>query len=195
MVFDSENFRIVIQTKYSGKKKLWLLSAFDLSKTITKKTLGTIKTVLADNFTLGTLLQTTNVYTKMKQKNNTTKKSLQGIENPSVAHLHAYAAMHQRLVNKSYVQRQLASLQADIKAQHIRKTDVHAKAITHIQQQYIKLLNSPNDSFRATIKEVEKYRVNENLGFVPVAVAASYVARKAGKMAIKAAAAYVFKKS
>ncbi len=77
-VFDSRYFRFVIQTTFHGKDKVWLLTTFDLSKKLNKKSLGTIKTVLADCFTLGTLLQETNDGTNILKKSETNKSVKNG---------------------------------------------------------------------------------------------------------------------
>ncbi|MDX1903022.1 MAG: hypothetical protein SFU27_02590 [Thermonemataceae bacterium] len=48
IVLESETFRLVIQTKYFGKNKKWLLSAFNLKRKIS---LGSLETVLGKSFT------------------------------------------------------------------------------------------------------------------------------------------------
>lgn len=78
IVFESYNFRFVIQSNYKRKNKTWLLTAFDIPKKLSNKTLGTIKTVHADGFTLGTLLQKTNVSIVKLQK-KTTPPTLSGV--------------------------------------------------------------------------------------------------------------------
>lgn len=79
MVFESEYFRFIIQTNKHGKDKNWLLSAFDLRKKFDKKTLGMAKTVLADHFTLGTLLQGTRAFEETKVQKPVQKSNLSGI--------------------------------------------------------------------------------------------------------------------
>lgn len=50
IVFDGQAFRIIVTKEWFGKKKQFVLSAFDLRPISKKKTLGIVETILTNNF-------------------------------------------------------------------------------------------------------------------------------------------------
>lgn len=110
---------------------------------------------------------------KAKKSGTDLFPELSGTKSVSLDFIKRYVDLDGKVLTQNQLLSFIQELQYNIRKKQIRKSDPYAKIITVIQKRLVVTYNKMGDSILIIIKDVEKFKNPEGLGFLPMLIAAA----------------------